>query len=167
MTKKITCRTIDGQTQEVLAADLVFRPSVYGVAIRDDRVLLVPQWDGYDFPGGGVELGETIDEAFRREIKEETGLYAERGEVLLCESNFFIHPISKKAYHTILAYYLCKNIKGEISDEHFDANEKQYAKKAEWVEISRIHDLKFYNPIDSPVLITMALAKATHYDNHP
>lgn len=78
--QKITCRTIDGKTQEVDAGDLAFRPSVYSVAIRDGKVLLSPQWDGYDFPGGGVELGEAIDEAFRREIKEETGLDAERGK---------------------------------------------------------------------------------------
>ncbi|MEK7099286.1 MAG: NUDIX domain-containing protein [Patescibacteria group bacterium] len=162
MNQKIICRTIDGKTQGVPAADLVFRPSVYGVAVREGKVLLMPQWDGYDFPGGGVELGETIDEAFRREMKEETGLDAERGEVLLCESDFFIHPISKKAYHTILAYYLCKDIKGEISDEHFDTNEKQYAKKAEWVDIARIRDLKFYNPVDSASLIE----KVANHRNH-
>ena len=145
MHETILCRTLDGKIQEVPAATLVFRPSVYGVAVRDGKVLLVPQWEaqfgaGYDFPGGGVDLGETIDEAFRREMKEETGLDAERGEVLACESDFFIHPVSKKPYHTILAYYLCKNIHGEISDKYFDESEKQYAKKAEWVDIAKIRD---------------------------
>lgn len=167
MPKKIICRTIGGSTQEVAVDDLAFRPSVYGVAVRDGKVLLVPQWDGYDFPGGGVNLGEMIDEAFRREIWEETGLSAERGEVLLCESNFFIHPSGKKPYHTILAYYLCKDIKGEISDANFDALEKQYAKKAEWVEISRVKDLKFYNPIDSVALIEKAFNMQVKYANNP
>lgn len=139
------------------AEDLAWRPSVYGVAIRDDKVLLVPQWDGYDFPGGGVNLGETIDEAFRREIWEETGLDAQRGEVLLCESDFFIHPATKKPYHTMLAYYLCKSVSGEITDANFEGLERQYAKKAEWVERSRIKNLKFYNPIDSVALIEKAL----------
>ena len=162
MKKIVVCRALDGTTQEVDAGDLVFRPSVYGVAVRDGKVLLIPQWEaqfgpGYDFPGGGVGLGETIDEAFRREMKEETGLDVERGEVLLCESDFFIHPLTKKPYHTILAYYLCKNIYGEISDKHFDESEKQYAKKAEWVDIAKIRDLKFYNPIDSVALIEKAL----------
>ncbi|TSC83367.1 MAG: MutT/NUDIX family protein [Parcubacteria group bacterium Gr01-1014_17] len=142
MKKIVVCRALDGTTQEVDAGDLVFRPSVYGVAVRDGKVLLIPQWEaqfgpGYDFPGGGVGLGETIDEAFRREMKEETGLDVERGEVLLCESDFFIHPLTKKPYHT--------------------ESEKQYAKKAEWVDIAKIRDLKFYNPIDSVALIEKAL----------
>lgn len=157
---------MDGATREVPTADLVFRPSVYGVALRDGKVLLIPQWAkqfvaGYDFPGGGVNLGETIDEAFRREMKEETGLNAERGEILLCESDFFIHPISKKPYHTILVYYLCHDLKGEISDEHFEANEKQYSQKAEWVDIAKVRELTFYNPVDSPALIE----KAEKYDS--
>lgn len=156
MLKKIICRNIDGSTQEVDEGDLAWRPAVYGVAVRDGKVLLVPQWDGYDFPGGGVDLGETIDEAFRREIGEETGLDAKRGDVLLCESDFFIHPSSKKPYHTMLAYYLCKSISGEITDANFQGLEKEYAKKAEWVERDRVKDLKFYNPIDSPALIEKA-----------
>ena len=163
MSKIVMCRTIDGKEQEVPTEDLIFRPSVYGVAVRDEKVLLSPQWDGYDFPGGGINLCETIDEAFRREILEETGLDAERGEVLACESDFFIHPYSKKPYHTILAYYLCRNVSGEISDEHFDANEKQYAKKAEWVDVSRIRNLKFYNPVDSVAIIEKAIkARRAH-----
>ncbi len=163
MSKNIICRTIDGSTQEASAGDLVFRPSVYGVAVRDGKVLLVPQWDGYDFPGGGIELGETLDEAFRREIKEETGLDAERGEILLCESDFFIHPMTKKPYHTILAYYLCNDMKGEIPDANFDALEKQYAKKAEWVDMSKIKGLKFYNPIDSAALIERVFKIQTQF----
>ena len=157
--KEIMCRTIDGATQEVDARELSFRPSVYGVAIRENQVLLVPQWDGYDFPGGGMEIGETINEAFSREIRKETGLNAERGEILVCESDFFIHPYRKTAHNTILMYFACTNITGEISTENFDADEKKYAKKAEWVDIAKIDTIKFYNPIDSVGLIRHALSK--------
>lgn len=154
--KKVICRDIRGGRHEVAVADLAFRPSVYGVAIRDGKVLLVPQWDGYDFPGGGVDLGETLDEAFRREVFEETGLTVERGEILACESDFFIHPASQKPYHCILSYYACRSIVGEISDANFGESEKEYAKKAEWVSLERIHELKFYNPVDSIAIIQKA-----------
>ncbi len=49
--------------------------------VRDGRVLLVrrgrqPAKGLYAFPGGRVEPGETLEEAARRELLEETGLTA-------------------------------------------------------------------------------------------
>ncbi len=56
-----------------------------GVAIvRDGKILLVRRsvddflGGYYELPGGGVDDGETIEEAAIREIKEETGLLASR-----------------------------------------------------------------------------------------
>jgi ADP-ribose pyrophosphatase YjhB (NUDIX family) len=57
------------------------RPIVgVGVVIwRDDRVLLIqrgkaPRQGQWSLPGGAQELGETVAEAARREVLEETGL---------------------------------------------------------------------------------------------
>ena len=51
------------------------RPGAYGVMRRDGAVLLV--WDQADerwyFPGGGIESGESPEEALAREVTEETG----------------------------------------------------------------------------------------------
>lgn len=87
--KIISCRDIDGNIFEVPASELKFRPSVYGIIIQDNKVLLSKQWDGYDFPGGGIELGETIEEALKREVWEETGLKVEKGQFVACEESFF------------------------------------------------------------------------------
>jgi 8-oxo-dGTP pyrophosphatase MutT (NUDIX family) len=64
----------------------VFRPVRTGVRvmlIREGRVLLVRQTyvPGWFMPGGGVQRGETLDQAARREAFEETG--AELGRVRL------------------------------------------------------------------------------------
>ena len=55
------------------------RVGVGAVVIKDERVLLVkrgiPPSEGlWAIPGGGLELGETLQEGAEREIREETGL---------------------------------------------------------------------------------------------
>lgn len=55
---------------------------VGSVVWRDDRVLLIrrgqpPRVDEWSLPGGRQELGETVAEAARREVREETGLEVE------------------------------------------------------------------------------------------
>lgn len=157
--KKNICREVKGAAREVASDELSFRPSVYGVIIKNNAVLLVPQWgDGYDFPGGGVELGETMDEALEREVREETGFLVKRDRVLACESDFFITPFSNKSVHSILVFYACTVVGGEISDRGFDAREKEYARKAEWVGLNEIEKIRFYNPVDSVALIREAVA---------
>ncbi len=159
MDKKIKCRTIDGGTVEVSASELSFRPSVYGVVIKDKKVLLVPQFgDGYDIPGGGVDLGELLTDTLVREVREETGLTVKPVQVLLVQDDFFFHPYKKKPFQTPLIYFLCAIVGGELSDANFDEHEKIYAKKAEWVPLEKISSLKFYNPIDSPKLIHDAVS---------
>lgn len=46
-----------------------------GVLIDGDKVLLVRHtyMPGWQFPGGGVDPGETAEEGFLREVREETG----------------------------------------------------------------------------------------------
>jgi ADP-ribose pyrophosphatase YjhB (NUDIX family) len=56
--------------------------AVSAAIFRDGRVLIVrraqpPARGLYTLPGGGVELGETLEQAIIREVREETGLEIE------------------------------------------------------------------------------------------
>ena len=59
------------------------RPSARAVILKDGKVLLnyIEKFDCYECPGGGIEAGETPEEAMIREVAEETGRVVIPGSV--------------------------------------------------------------------------------------
>lgn len=57
----------------------IFRIGVFALIFDQGRVLLGLRRDidWWNLPGGGMEAGETVDEALHREVLEETGLEVE------------------------------------------------------------------------------------------
>ncbi len=152
--RTVLCRDLSNRWYRVPVSRLSsFRPSVYGVIIKKGKVLLSKQWDGYDFPGGGMDLGETIEQALIREVREETGYRIEVGGLITVENSFFKLPGRNVFTQSILMFYSCRVVGGTLSTKFFDEHEKTYADLAEWIDIRNVGRLKFYNPVDSPKII--------------
>lgn len=80
--------------------------------IQDDKVLLIRHTylKGWFMPGGGLNRNESLEQAARREAKEETG--ADLGEVNLL--GIFTSDKDWKTDHTVV--FLCKDF--QITSKH-------------------------------------------------
>lgn len=77
---------------------------------RDGKIFLMKsyKWRGrYVIPGGHVELGETLEQALKREAKEETGLDVHDIK-FICMQEFILDEAFWKKRHFIFLDYACK-----------------------------------------------------------
>ena len=74
--------------------DQVFpEPTVGGLIVNNEGKILLAKshkwFDKYTLPGGHIEIGETMEEALKREVKEEVGLDVEVIEFLTMQEAIF------------------------------------------------------------------------------
>jgi ADP-ribose pyrophosphatase YjhB (NUDIX family) len=68
----------------------------------------------WSLPGGLVETGETLDDAVRREVFEETGLRVQPVEMLGIFERIMRDAKGRAEYHYVLADYICKVVGGTL-----------------------------------------------------
>ena len=148
MTKSIICKDVFGSQYTVPVNELNIRVGVYAVIIENGKILLTRQWDGYSLIGGGVEKGETIEEAIIREVKEETGLAMMPDKIIHQATTFFKRNAESKANQSIQLYFTHSQLRGEISNDKMTASEKTYTHGApEWVDLSEIDKINFRHSV--------------------
>lgn len=93
------------------------------VVLRGERVLLVrranpPDAGLWGYPGGKVEPGETVEQAAVRELREETGVRAEAGAVLVTLE------VKGEGFHYALHAVACHYLSGKpcAADDVTDAD---------------------------------------------
>ncbi|MFQ5695041.1 MAG: NUDIX hydrolase [Terriglobia bacterium] len=91
---------------------------VGAVVVRDGCVLLVqrahePLAGQWSLPGGVVEAGETLTEAVRRELLEETGLRVRVLELVETLDRISRDGSGRVRYHYVILDYLCEADRGE------------------------------------------------------
>jgi 8-oxo-dGTP diphosphatase len=95
-------------------------PSVGVIVCKEDKVLLVlrgqePSQGKWSIPGGVVELGETVREAARREVREECGVEIDVGDVIDVIDSIVRDAKGKIRYHYTLIDLLATYVGGKLS----------------------------------------------------
>lgn len=85
-------------------------PSCHAIVLDQNQVLLIrraaePHAGLWGFPGGAIELGETIAQALRREVLEETGLDVNVGELVTIIDAIVKDHEGKIKFHYIVHIY--------------------------------------------------------------
>jgi 8-oxo-dGTP diphosphatase len=91
---------------------------VGGVVLIDGRVVLIrrgkePLRGRWVIPGGTVELGETLQEALVREMREETGLVVRPREIVLVFDRIQREG-PEVEYHYVIIDYACDYVSGAL-----------------------------------------------------
>ncbi len=91
---------------------------VGAVIVKDGAVLLVrrghdPGRGEWAMPGGRLRLGETLAQAARREVREETSVEIDPGEVLSVTDLIQRDDAGRVRYHYVLVDLLARYVSGE------------------------------------------------------
>ena len=115
-----------------------------GVVVwHGDRVLLVqrgrpPRQGQWSLPGGAQQLGESLAEAARREVLEETGLTVDLGDVIATVDSIERDPEGRVRYHYTLIDFTAEAHGAELvpGDDAADAR---------WFELHQIEALGLWS----------------------
>lgn len=116
-------------------------PKIAGRAVLIDKdgniaLMHVKAKSSYTFPGGGIELGESILECTKRELYEETGCTCD----ILCEIGCIKE---NRAQHdiTMESYFYLSSVIGSKGEMHLDPGEIENQNEVIWVSADECNRL--------------------------
>jgi nucleoside triphosphatase len=113
-------------------------PTVGAIIFNPDNKILLcksDKWDNkYVIPGGHIELGESIEDALKREILEETGLEIYDIKLISLKESIYSDTFHKQK-HFIFIDYICKT-------DSYNVILNEEAQKYAWVDLDAIDNYK-------------------------
>lgn len=93
---------------------------VGAVVLRAGQVLLErrgqpPAQGSWSLPGGLVDVGERLEEAVRREVREECAIEVEVGPLLGVFEPIVLDPDGRIRYHYVVLDYLARYVSGDLA----------------------------------------------------
>lgn len=125
------------------------------VVLKGDAVLLVrrgkpPGVGSWTLPGGAQELGETVEQAARRELAEETGLSVGALHLAANVDNIRHDAAGRVQYHYTIIDFACRWEAGEPMAGS-DVTE------AVWAPVDRLDDYKLWHEAHRVIAIARGL----------
>lgn len=133
-----------------------FNVRVYAVLMKGDAVLLADEnINGYEFtkfPGGGVELGEGIFDALKRELLEEGEIHLESASHLYTTDFFQASAFNPKEQIISVYYKVQANIDWQERFSDQSLPNKKHSVKLYFKNLNEINEADLTFPIDKKVL---------------
>lgn len=133
-----------------------FNLRVYGLIINEKQEILLSDECRFGhfftkFPGGGVEKGEGIIDALRREFQEELNLEIEDATPFYF-NDFYQESAFRKEDQIVSFYYLVKCDNSKIKVENYEIPFQEEPEKQRWISITLLNENNLTFPIDKVVV---------------
>jgi ADP-ribose pyrophosphatase YjhB (NUDIX family) len=113
----------------------------FAVIIKEDKILFVkpPDWVSqfsghWNFPGGVIKIGESLEDGAKREAFEETNIVCEIEDILMTDHN--------EKFDTSIAIFKAKYISGEVTIQPHEISEATWMTVKEALNEPLAFDIK-------------------------
>ena len=125
-----------------------FNYRVCAVILSGEKILVMQDSRSpfYYLPGGRVKMGETVEEAIKRELFEELGVAPRIIRPLWLNQAFFTEDVDKLHYHELCIYFLMDITDTDLltRGDTFTSNEGHRTHIFEWLPFHQLKDEYFY-----------------------
>ena len=133
-----------------------FNLRVYGLVINDKNEILLSDEFRFGhfftkFPGGGVEAGEGVLDALKREFIEELNLVIEDATPFYF-NDFYQESAFRKEDQIVSFYYLVQCDNSKIIVENYEIPFQEETEKQRWISIALLNENNLTFPIDKVVV---------------